>query len=253
MLMRPLAAVAIWLLLAAAFPGPGEGEAVAIAAVGDAPGTLVLDDGRVVRLAGLAEINPAALRAAAGTIGALYPANPAENRYRQILAHIVLPDGAWLQEQLVREGRAVVMPFYETRMGYLEPLLAAERLARGDKAGMWARPGGVVVCAGDAKRAFDRFAIIQGRVLTAATVRGTTYFNFGEDYRKDFTIKISARALKTLPPAVRALLTDEANAARLVEVRGYVFYSGGPMIEVTSPAQISLLENDSPQLEESCS
>lgn len=249
--MRIFVVLGFWLVLVGAFPGKGEGERVTIAAVGEAPVSLVLTDGRRVRLIGIEGVDSETLQETVGAEGALYPGALSQNRYGQILAHIVLPDGTWLQEKLVREGKAIAMPSYETRMEYLAPLLAAERLARAAKAGMWGHSREAIVCADDAKRAFDRFAVLQGRILVAANVRGTTYLNFGEDYRKDFTIKISSKTLKTLPETFRRL-TEEASLARLVEVRGYVFYSGGPMIEVTSPAQISLLEKGSRDLEETC-
>ena len=34
------------------------------------------------------------------------------------------------------------------------------------------------------------FRLVEGRVLDAARVRGTTYLNFGEDWRNDFTIAV---------------------------------------------------------------
>jgi Staphylococcal nuclease homologue len=245
--VRSFAAFSFWLLLAAAYPGAGEGERVTIAHAGKEPGTLALTDGRIVRLMGVAAVSAGALDDIAGRAAALFPGDPPENRYGQILAHIVLPDGTWLQEKLVGEGKAAAMATYETRMEVLAPLLAAERTARAAKAGMWARANTPLVCADDAKRAFDRFAMIQGRVRKAANVRGTVYLTFGDDYRKDFTVKISAKTLKTLPEPIRRLPEDETPDA-MIEARGYVFYNGGPMIEVTSPAQISLVPED----EENC-
>lgn len=245
--MRVLAPALLWLLLAAAFPGPGEGEPVTIARAGDEPGTLMLADGRLVRLIGVAAVAPDALQGLEAKEAVLYLGNPPENRYGQILAHIVLPDGTWLQERLVQEGEAAAMPIYETRIEVLAPLVSAEIAARAAKAGMWARTKDVLVCADDAKRAFDRFAIVQGRVRKAANVRGTVYLNFGDDYRKDFTVKISAKTLKTLPEDIRRLPEGE-NLSAIIEARGYVFYSGGPMIEVASPAEISIV----PENQESC-
>ena len=249
--MRILAALSIWLVLAAAFPGKGAGERVTMAAVGGEAGTLELADGRSVRLVGVEQVDLSALQGVLGAAATLYPGELLQNRYGQIPAHVVLDDGTWLQEKLVREGKALAMPSYESRMDYLGPLLSAERLAREHKAGIWSPGREVVVCADDAKRAFDGFAIVRGRVLEAANVRGTTYLNFGEDYRKDFTVKISKKTLKILPEDIRRL-AEERNPGQLVEVRGYVFYSGGPMIEVTSPAQITLSEESSPYREESC-
>ena len=174
-------------------------------------------------------------------------------RYGEVLSHVILSNGGWLQNTLVSGGRAVVMPVYERDDKRLQFLLAIEDAARAAGKGLWQKSP--VVCADDARRAFDTFAIIQGRIVEAADVRGTIYLNFGDDYRKDFTVKITRSAFKRLPEEIRTQitrLTESAEPDTMVEARGWVFYSGGPMIEVKTPVQIRFLDEVSGLKEARC-
>ena len=178
-------------------------------------------------------------------------------RYGRVLGHVMLADGSWLQETLVADGKAIVMPIYERDEVRLQSLLTTEDEARAARRGLWQKSP--VICAWGAKRAFDTFAIIQGPIIEAANVRGTIYLNFGEDYRKDFTIKITRSIFNKLPEETQNIITRWAEGpesdsvpVRVVEARGWVFYSGGPMIEVKAPAQIRFLEDSHPNQIERC-
>jgi hypothetical protein len=145
------------------------------------------------------------------------------------------------------------MPLYERDDVRLQFLIGAEDAAREAKAGLWRKSP--VVCADNAKRAFDTFAIIQGRIVDAADVRGTIYLNFGDDYRKDFTVKFTRSSFNRLAEETRAQitrLTEGAEPDTMIEARGWVFYSGGPMIEVKTPVQIRFLDQASELKEQRC-
>lgn len=181
------------------------------------------------------------------------PTEAPANRYGDLLGHVVMPDGSWLQETLVMEGKARVMPVYErdpTRLAYLRDI---EDTAREARVGLWGkRP---IVCADLADQAFDSFSLVQGLVLDAANVRGTIYLNFGADWRNDFTIKIERAAFNTLPEAVQEALkrlTELEKPDIVVEARGWVFYSGGPMINVKTAAQLDILAPGSDKIIEGC-
>lgn len=207
------------------------------------------NDTEEIRLLG---IEPHTLPPGIGPYRLLVPED-AFTRHGELLAHVMLIDGTWLQDKLVREGEAIVMPVFEQDDLRLQHLLAAEDQAHLAKRGQWAKSP--IVCAGSADDAYDVFAIIQGRITKAADVRGTIYLNFGDDYRKDFTIKIARSIFKTLPEETQTeitRLTNGGNFAKIVETRGWVFYSGGPMIEVKMPVQLRFFETDNPLVEESC-
>lgn len=173
------------------------------------------------------------------------PVEDATTRHGETLAYGLLPDGFWAQEVLLREGQAMVMPVYETHWGRLYTLKNAEVEARIAKRGLWANDP--VVCAREANRAFDSFSIVQGTITDAANVRGTIYFNFGADYRDDFTVKITRRAFRSLPLGTQdqlTRLTESPNPDMVIEARGWVFFSGGPMIEVKQDAQLDFYGPD---------
>lgn len=68
-----------------------------------------------------------------------------------------------------------------------------------------------------------------------ARVRGTTYLNFGADWRSDFTVMIDARARRRFDHAGIDL---DALEGREVLARGWIRSRNGPMIEATHPEQL---------------
>lgn len=218
--------------------------------------TLRLADGRVLRLAVIAAPKPPldappgapwplaeAARAALSELAlgrdwSLVPAGLAQDRYGRLLGHLVDADGRWLNAELVAAGLARVASEATLRLG-ADRLLEAERLARAQGLGLWALQLYRVLPAEEARFGLNRFALVEGRVLEVARVRGRTYLNFGADWREDFTV--------SLDPAARRLFEREGvdpegyRGVRL-RVRGWVAPINGPMIEASHPEQIEVLE-----------
>jgi endonuclease YncB( thermonuclease family) len=221
--------------------------------------TLVLEDGRQVRLVGiqapklplgrsnfetwpLAEEARAALSALAlGRPLRLAYGGRRMDRHGRLLAHLYATgaQGAerWIQGALLEQGMARVYSFADNRALVAE-MLALERTARAGRRGIWTNPFYAVRDAEAAGGHLGTFQLIEGRVLEAAVVRGRAYLNFGADWREDFTV--------TLAPAVRRRFEAEGidprdyQGARL-RVRGWLKSYNGPMIEVTHPEQIEVL------------
>lgn len=206
--------------------------------------------GQTVRLLG---IYPWTLPEGLENFRILAPNEAPTTRHGALLGHVILEDGGWLQETLIQGGEAMVMPVFEEDATRLDFLKGIEDEARRARKGLWgARP---VVCAAFAKGAFDSFSLVQGRVLDAANVRGTIYLNFGVEWREDFTIKIKRAVFNALPEALQAELTRLTAMEKpdsVVEARGWVFFSGGPMIEVKVPAQFEILGPGSDKIIEGC-
>ncbi|WP_366554656.1 hypothetical protein [Aquibaculum sediminis] len=220
---------------------------------------LRLENGRMLRLAGVrgpqaplayddrtpwrqAEAARAWLERLAPPGSALrfQPMAPGSDRHRRLLVQAAV-DRAWLQERLLREG-AVLLDLRGAELpapALAAALVAAERAARDEQRGLWADPAHQPLHHSEARRALGRFALIEGRVLAAADVRGTGYLNFEVDWREDFTIRLPSAVLRRLARQGQLLSAYEG---RRVRVRGWVFFSGGAMIEVASPQQIELLE-----------
>lgn len=117
-------------------------------------------------------------------------------------------------------------------------MLALEAGARSRRLGIWALPYYRVRSIDEAPRYVGSFQIVEGRVRSAAMVRGRAYLNFGEDWRTDFTITVAPRDRRLFALSQADLA---GFAERRVRVRGWLKSFNGPMIEATHPEQIELI------------
>ncbi len=218
--------------------------------------TLVLEDGTTVRLVGimtpklplgrqgfptepLARDAKAALEAL--TLGrrvTLSYGGRRTDRYGRALAHLHDEDGLWIQGELLRRGLARVYTFADNTAQSAN-MLALEGETRAAGEGVWTLDYYHVLSPGETGSAIGSFQLVEGRVVDAAKVRGRAYLNFGADYRSDFTITISPKDMRTFR---RAGVDPVSLNGRRVRVRGWLKSLNGPMIEVTHPEQIEVLE-----------
>ncbi len=165
------------------------------------------------------------------------------DRHGRALAHVVRGDGLWIQRAMVRAGMARVYGFADNR-ALLGELLVAEAAARAELRGLWAHPlYRVRTVDGLEAEDMGQFQLVEGRVVSAAVVRGRVYLNFGEDWRTDFTVTVAPRN-RPLFERVWAAAGVESTAAlkgRRVRVRGWLQRYNGPEIIATHPEQIELL------------
>lgn len=228
------------------------GAPVAVTAI-DRFGDIVLADGTVVALAGLAvEDGEAALAARRASLAAqlggreVTLAGPAAtDRYgrRRALLRLAAPreeDGAdaTVQVALLRQGLALARP-EAGFLGCMNELRAAEAPARRAKRGLWA---GLPLPARDEKTVTakaGRFTILAGRVLSVGNGRRVDYLNFGPVWRQDTTVRLEKPVRVALE---RAGLSLEALAGRAVAVRGVVFEADGPAIDVRWIEQIEFID-----------
>lgn len=160
-----------------------------------------------------------------------------KNRFDELVAHVIMPDGSWLQHRLVSEGHIFVFPRPTRRRG-LDRLFKAEDTARDLKAGLWALKNLQTIDAvsGDIRTGW--FHIIEGTVLKAEQVGTTLYLNFGEDWRRDFTVEIPSSALRHF----KKINQDPINfGGQRVEVRGWIDYKAGPRLLLQGPGQIRVV------------
>ena len=80
---------------------------------------------------------------------------------------------------------------------------------------------------------------MRGRVRAVARAAEFVYLNFGEDWRRDFTVRADARDAARF---ARQGLDLERLEGREIVVRGLLFEANGPMIELAHPAQIEVME-----------
>lgn len=222
--------------------------------------TLVLADGREVRLTGiqapklplgrpnfpvwpLAEGAKSALeRLVSNQQVTLYVDGARQDRYQRVLAHPVTGAGTWLQGEMVRLGLARVYSFADNRR-MAPALYDREREARLQRRGIWAlehyavrtpQPESLLADAGT-------FQVVEGRIVDAAKVRSRLYLNFGADYKTDFTASVERRAWSMFEDGQ---LEPETWTGKRIRVRGWIKDFNGPLIEVTHPEQIEVLDDE---------
>lgn len=164
---------------------------------------------------------------------------PAEDtdRYGRLPAQVQRDDGVWLQGRLLAAGLARVHP---TPLGRSRTagMLAIEDDARARRRGLWRLASMQIRAAGDAERAPPGLQLVEGRVVDAERRGDWWYLNFGQDWRRDFTVTIGKQAL----PVFAAAGTDlYALKGRTIRVRGVLQWRNGPMIEALVPEQIELI------------
>lgn len=244
------------------FPGTapaaaGQSDTGRVAAVQDGA-TLVLEDGREVRLMGIQAPKPAlaalgrpaqplaeeartALAAMVlGKAVALSPGAAQSDRHGRQPAHLHLLDAsgaraAWVQGEMLRRGLARVDA---SPNGEAPAMLALERAARAERRGLWGHGFYGILRPGDAWRHLDSFQLVEGRVLRAVSVKGRIFLDFGPDWRSDFTIAVPREATRLFRRAGLDPLRLEGQRLR---VRGWLTLRNGPMVEAAHPGQIELL------------
>ncbi|MGE0651882.1 MAG: thermonuclease family protein [Alphaproteobacteria bacterium] len=219
--------------------------------------TVILDDGRTVRLVGIQApklplgrpgfrtwpLAPEARRALE-TLALDRRVTPhfggaRMDRHGRLLAHLARDDGLWLQGAMLARGLARVYTFEDNRAVARE-MYALESTARNAKRGIWSHPYYRIRTTEEAGGHVGGFELVEGRILDVAMVRGRGYLNFGADWRTDFTIVVPKRAGATFR-AVFGRKMEKLQGKR-VRVRGWLRRYNGPMIESTHPEQIEVLE-----------
>lgn len=255
------ALLALWFLSSAAYAEAPpcslkRGDTRAIARVVDGE-TLVLDDGRTLRLIG-------ALTPRAGDVGATAGSWPLENetrtalaaltegrsatlwhdaaasdRYGQVLAHVMI--GAdWLQGTLVARGlaRAYGRPGIDA---CAEALAKIERRAREEGIGLWANAAYRVRVAsrGDWEGAAGQFHVLSGTVRRVSRGSGEVYVTLGA--RRGRAYPIAAVVAGNRSDLTGGIM-PRTLVGRRVLVRGWLEQRRGPVVVIDSKGQLELVE-----------
>ena len=167
-----------------------------------------------------------------------------KDRYGRQLAHVFLPNGKtdlWIGEWLVEQGHARVASSPDSR-NCIADMLAAEANARRAKRGLWAHAAYQIREADKAHELADfvqSYQIVEGRVRETQERKRRVYLDFGEDWSKDLTAIVSGRDRKRFEAAGVDLLKLKGRKVRL---RGWVERWNGPLIRLTHPEQIEVLD-----------
>ena len=118
-------------------------------------------------------------------------------------------------------------------------LLQTQAEARTAHRGVWATDAHGPFDADRVPLATGRFVLVEGRIVRVARTTNYWYANFGRSIRRDFTFRVPPEAERGFAAAGVDLPGLEK---RRVRVRGWLFEDNGPMIEVTQPLAIEVLE-----------
>lgn len=162
---------------------------------------------------------------------------PVKNRLDQFVAHIENQDDIWAQALLISNGLARVIPDPELPLT-TSYLIELEAQARAEKIGLWGNPLYQIHTPETVQESAWHMQIIEGVVKKVATIKNNTYLNFGDDWRKDFTIQINAALRRQYSQDGISL---EAFQGQKVQVRGYVEAYNGPLIKLKSPSHLLVL------------
>ncbi len=207
--------------------------------------TIALDDGRVLRLAGIevTGTSRAALRRlAAGRTLRLEKLGTGHDRYGRVLAFAFAGRGRQsLEQELLAAGQALVGPQVGDK-ACAEALLEAEGAARAGRRGLWADRRFLPINAGNIARLRaekGHFALVEGEVLSVHPSGGTIYLNFGRRRTHDFSVIILRRRRGLFAAAD----TDPLRLVhRNIRVRGFIEIRRGPIIEAEVPEQIEIVD-----------
>lgn len=251
--LRCLASVAASLFLFAS--GPAHAAACALAPQGEGRVTTVidartfrLDDGREIRLAGIAPAETdkatgaAALSAVIGGRDVtLHGNDDTPDRYGRQSAFVFVAGAETpVQNELLRRGEALFSADVADS-DCAGTLAAAEAGAIREKIGIWSGPTAIknAESPGDILAGIGRFTVVEGKVLSVRQAGATTYLNFGRNWTRDFAATISGRMM---PAFETARLSPKLLENRRIRVRGFVSSRGGPRIELLRVGQIEVLE-----------
>ena len=174
----------------------------------------------------------------------LYHGGQTPDRHGRALAHVFLGDdnqGLWIQGEMVRLGWARTYSFRDNRSCVRE-LQALEASAREAGRGIWADPFYQIRAAqppAGLLDLIDTFQLVEGRVVSVQAVNRRVYLNFGQFWREDFTGSISASHARGFEAGGINLTSLEGKTVR---IRGWLEERGGPMITITHPEQIEIVE-----------
>ena len=220
---------------------------------------LVLEDGRVVRLAeieapsgqsgsgesaNIARLARARLQELAIGKPLLLAFGGRQSLDEVILAHVFDVSNRnrpiWLQAQMVQGGWSRVHSWSDNRARATK-LLAAEEMARQARLGLWAQPEFAIWSTTDLATAENPrrgFALVEGTLRDVANRDPRVYLNFGADWRTDFTASVDVKALNLWPHGADDL---SALVGKRIRVRGVLRERNGPMIDVDHPEQIEII------------
>jgi hypothetical protein len=245
-LLAPVFAATLALAGPAPACGPERLDTAVLAGL-PAEGDLRLDDGRLLRLAGLDSAEAAAALAGLARPGdrlAFGLLGETADRWGRLPALVFLLAGdeapVFLQGLLLRQGKARLRP-EALPADCLAPLLAEENTGRTARAGMFAGAGAALPAGrtpGDPAALAGRFLVLEGRLLRVGEGRRQLFLNFSGRRDEGFLVTVDRRLEGRFRSAGLDLRTLAGERLRL---RGHAAPGNGLRLALERPGQIERL------------
>lgn len=162
------------------------------------------------------------------------------NRMGHQLAHLaVKKTGEWVNGAMVAYGYAYALTDLDNPQ-MVGQLYAAERLARKESRGLWAEGSDYgLLTPVTAHEGDGTFRVVEGVVTKASTSSNHLYLNFGDDWRQDFTVKVTSAQRRVLS---KRGIDPMTLSGHTVLVRGWLREWNGPYMELESIDQLEVLQ-----------
>lgn len=227
------------------------------------PQTLQLNDGRILRLAGLDFPDLGVYDAGDFSLMAtdilrdmfgmqdvrIFQTSRKDWGRSNHLGHEIVhlqrkSDGAWAQGTLLSLGLARVMTT-QRNPEMSAQMLALEDEARTAKLGLWENKNYAVLSPGDAATHLDSFQVVEGKIESVSLKENRIYLNFGADWRDDFTVSIAPGDKRAF---IKAGLDPMQLNNKWIRARGWIRSYNGPYMEVDHPQalQVGIREEEPP-------
>ncbi len=166
------------------------------------------------------------------------------NRMGHYLGHLEThQDKIWVQGFLLKNGLARIQPGADN-IEMSAQMIALENEALKEKRGIWASDKFGVLTPETADTAMNSWAIIEGTISKTGMSNNTIFLNFGDDWRKDFTIGIEGEVRRQM---AKRQLDTLGMAGKRVRVHGWVESYNGPYIKLSNAAWLEILPDAAPQ------
>lgn len=157
----------------------------------------------------------------------------------KLIHALLLKDDVWIQGRLVDEGLARVRTT-AANPELAADLLAREQQAREDKKGIWDKSANSILSPDQAAPEINSFRIVEGKIVSVSTRDAEIFINFGNDWKKDFTIGVPVSLRRAFSKRFINLMTL---SGKTVRVRGWLEDRNGPFITLDHPEQLEIFDN----------
>ncbi len=160
------------------------------------------------------------------------------DKYDRLLAYLFLDNGEMLNVKMVKDGYAYTYTF-PPNVKYEKRFQNAMRYARENSLGLW-KDGTKVFSATDIdslEKYIGKYVTVQGVIKKTYKSKKALYFNFGDDYRTDFTIVVFKNCWHNF-----RLDSEDYYLHKKVRVSGKLKRYNGPEIIINKPEEIEVVE-----------